>query len=57
MAWFGERKTIWRRRHFMRTPLGDAVVKLYREQLESGKPIRWDLEALRDGTVRSCPEA
>jgi hypothetical protein len=57
MAWFGERKTIWRRRHFMRTPLGDAVVKLYREQLESGKPIRWDLEALRDETVRSCPEA
>jgi hypothetical protein len=53
-AW-GERTHVWLRR-LGRTPLGDAVVALYEEQLRDGSVIRWDVEALAAEIGRSCPD-
>jgi hypothetical protein len=51
----GPRRWYWTRPHLMRTPLGDAVVELYRTQLASGERIRWDPGALREEILRTCP--
>jgi hypothetical protein len=38
------------------TPLGDAVVRLYRRELENpGEHISWNMGKLRTEIIRRCP--
>jgi hypothetical protein len=53
----GSRKVVWFK-PLLRTPLGDAVVDLYEEQLRGDKPILsdWDTAALAARIVETCPD-